>query len=522
MLQLHLQTHLQPQLSPQQIKIMKLIQLTYSAFEYRIYQEFEENTALEFISFFFSNNNITSFNIYSNFFLKYEFNFLSHLKSNKIFYKDFANDRYTSQYYFKKNYYSPFNNSYYLNYEEANKQLVLYNKKSLNSEHLYFDLIYSLYNNFTLYLQYQIETCNLNINNYIISNFIIGIIDINGYIIKTISQIKDKIHFFTGTQLSIKRIDFVLLNFIHKLDPCGVGSRNLKECLIIQINNKINSLPLSNIFNLAKEIINFSFENFYKKKFNKIKENFNISNNELKLAIYNILNFNPKPAILYPNQNVLHNLKYQIPDLLLRIYNGQLELTLNKRKIKKLTISNSYKHLLNSYKKKTFNNFLFLKTKVKSAKDFIDAVKKRDNTLILIMNVILYYQKDYFVSGNENKLRTMTLKDIAYFINMDISTISRVISNKFMVTPYKNLNIKELFSEGISNKYGELISTIVVKNLLNTIINSESKKYPLTDEKITIILKDKGYNVARRTISKYREKFYIPKYRLRKSLYVNK
>lgn len=452
MIQQTYQSHLQPQLSQQQIKIMKLIQLTSSEFEYYIYQEFEVNTALEFVNDSYSDS--TQYGAYVNPF-KYAYN------------------------------------SYF-----------------------------SSYPNFYEYLKCQLKKCKLHINNYIIALMISYSININGYININYYKIIDTITRITGQKISVKRINFILVNYIHKLLPCGVGSRNLKECLLIQIKNKMNIVPLSPFLNLSKKIIQFTFESFYKKNFYNIKEYFNISNYELKLAISNIGNFNHNPGFLYNHQNVFYNSKYIIPDFILRIYNGKLVLSLYKRNLIKFRISSSYKHIIKSYKKQSLfaNSLIYLKKQVNSAKSFIDAVTTREKILILIMNVLLYYQKIYFFSGQINNLRPMTFKDIAYYLNMDISTISRVISNKVMVTPYKNFLIKELFSEGISKKDGQYITTRQVKSILNKIINSESKKYPLTDEKITIILQYKGYNVARRTISKYRDKLHIPIYRLRKQI----
>ena len=309
-----------------------------------------------------------------------------------------------------------------------------------------------------------------------------------------------------------------VLKKIQDLDPPGVGARSLQECLLIQLNKKTNSKE--SIFNSIK-IIKSEFELFSKKKFTKLSEKLNLSDSELKAAINEISKLNPKPGGSITSEFSNNTI---IPDFILKIQDGELIVELNKRNSPELKLSNSYKDILEGYKNdpnksKSQNQAIqFLKQKLDSAKWFIEAVEQRYQTLFQTVNAIVTFQNDYFLSGEESDLKPMILKDIAEKINMDISTISRVANSKYIDTPYGVKLLKSFFSEGIKKDDGEDVSTIEIKKFLKDLIINENKKKPLTDQIISILLKEKGYNIARRTVAKYREQLDIPVARLRKSI----
>ena len=309
-----------------------------------------------------------------------------------------------------------------------------------------------------------------------------------------------------------------VLKLIQTLDPPGIGARSLKESLIIQLRKK--KKPKSETL-LAIEILEKYFDLFSKKNFSKLQEKFKISEIELKKAINVISKLNPKPGI-----STSYNLTANqiIPDFILTIEEGNIEVSLNNRNSPQLKISNSYKEMLEGYvnnnnKTKSDNDaILFIKQKLDSAQWFINAIEQRYQTLSLTINAIIDYQKEYFLTGDERKLKPMILKDIAEKIDMDISTISRVANSKYIDTPYGIKLLKTFFSEGFKNQDGENISSIEIKNILESLINKENKSNPITDEEISKLLKEKGYNVARRTVAKYREQLDIPISRMRKEL----
>ena len=309
-----------------------------------------------------------------------------------------------------------------------------------------------------------------------------------------------------------------VLKKIQDLDPPGVGARSLQECLLIQLNKKANSKE--SIFNSIK-IIESEFELFSKKKFTKLSEKLNLSDSELKAAINEISKLNPKPGGSITSEFSNNTI---IPDFILKIQDGELIVELNKRNSPELKLSNSYKDILEGYKNdpnksKSQNQAIqFLKQKLDSAKWFIEAVKQRYQTLFQTVNAIVTFQNDYFLSGEESDLKPMILKDIAEKINMDISTVSRVANSKYIDTPYGIKLLKSYFSEGMVNKDGDEISTIEIKKTLKLIIESEDKTKPLSDIELSENLSNKGYKVARRTVSKYREQLDIPVARLRKEL----
>ena len=347
--------------------------------------------------------------------------------------------------------------------------------------------------------------------------FLIGSIDESGYLRREIDDIIDDLA-FTQNIITTKDDILSVLKKIQDLDPPGVGARSLQECLLIQLTKKTSHKE--SILNSIK-IIESEFELFSKKKFSKLSEKLNLSDNDLKAAIDEISKLNPKPGGSITSEFSNNTI---IPDFILKIQDGELVVELNKRNSPELRLSNSYKNILEGYKNdpnksKSQNQAVqFLKQKLDSAKWFIEAVEQRYQTLFQTVNAIVTFQKDYFLSGEESDLKPMILKDIAEKINMDISTVSRVANSKYIDTPYGIKLLKNYFSEGMLNKDGDEISTIEIKKTLKQIIESEDKIKPLSDIELSEALSNKGYKVARRTVSKYREQLDLPVARLRKEL----
>ena len=287
-------------------------------------------------------------------------------------------------------------------------------------------------------------------------------------------------------------------------------------------NHSANIKKESKSRNLAIDILEKTFDQFVKKHYKKLLEKFNISEEELKEAISEISRLNPKPGNSYAGSSRIA--EQIVPDFTIRILDGKLDLTLNARNAPELHVSRAYNNMLKGYQessektKSQKDAILFIKQKLDAAKWFIDAIKQRQHTLLITMNSIMDYQYDYFLTGDERKLKPMILKDIADRIKMDVSTVSRVANSKYVSTPYGTKLIKEFFSESMKNIQGEDVSTREIKNILESVIGEENKKKPLTDEKLSVLLKEKGYPIARRTVAKYREQLDIPVARLRKEI----
>ena len=323
---------------------------------------------------------------------------------------------------------------------------------------------------------------------------------------------------FTQNIVANKNEVLSVLEKIHDLDPPGVGARSLQECLLIQLKKKNNSKEsIINSINLIEN----EFELFSKKKFSRISEKLNLSQEDLKLVIEEISRLNPKPGGSITSEFSNNTI---VPDFILSIEDGNFIVELNKRNSPELRLSNSYKNILEGYKndpKKTKSQnqaIQFLKQKLDSAKWFIEAIEQRHQTLFQTVNAIVNFQKEYFLTGEEKNLKPMILKDIAEIINMDISTVSRVANSKYIDTPYGIKLLKSYFSEGMKNMEGDEISTIEIKKILQEIVNDENKNKPLSDIELSEKLSEKGYKVARRTVSKYRENLDISVARLRKEL----
>ena len=473
MLNQKLQLKLSQKLSPQQIQLMKLIQLTTAELEQKVKNEIEENPALEHGS--------ESLDTDSN-------DFDSEIQSEDVNVDDYLSDE---------------NDDFSQNFYSTNEENNNFQTKSSPSFHQYLDN--------------QSRNLILNDKEKPLCEFLIGSIDESGYLRREVDDIIDDLAF---TQNIITNRDDVIsvLKKIQDLDPPGVGARSLQECLLIQLNKKTNQKE--SILNSIK-IIESEFELFSKKKFSKLSEKLNLSDNDLKESIDEISKLNPKPGGSISSEFSNNTI---IPDFILKIEEGELIVELNKRNSPELRLSNSYKNILEGYKNdpnksKSQNQAMqFLKQKLDSAKWFIEAVEQRYQTLFQTVDAIVTFQNDYFLSGEESDLKPMILKDIAEKINMDISTISRVANSKYIDTPYGIKLLKSYFSEGMKNKDGEDISTIEIKKTLKQIIDSEDKAKPLSDIELSKGLSEKGYKVARRTVSKYREQLDLPVARLRKEL----
>ena len=485
MLKQHLQFKLSQKLSPQQIQLMKLIQLPTQAFEQRLKQELEENPALEKgkekADDLEDNFDNTSDDIQDN----------DTINTDDINVDDYLSDDEVPDYRTQTSNYSA---------DDDEKNVP-----------------YASGTSFTQYLINQLNTFSLKEEQQEIAEFLVGSIDESGYIRRSVSDIMDDLAFTQNVYTTEEKIEDVL-KIVHQLDPAGVGARNLQECLLIQLKRKKRT-PENE---LAIAIIQKSFEQFSKKHYKKMMQKLSINKDQLKDAIVQIEHLNPKPGGTYSGNNRI--IEQVVPDFTIRIVDGELELTLNGRNAPELHVSGEYSNMLKGYKeskdksKSQKDAVLFIKQKLDAAKWFIDAIKQRQQTLFVTMSAIMHYQKEYFLTGDERKLKPMILKDIADEIDMDVSTVSRVANSKYVDTPYGTKLIKEFFSESMKNVEGEDVSTREIKKILEIVIEEENKNKPLTDEKLASILKEKGYPIARRTVAKYREQLDIPVARLRKKI----
>ncbi|GEC71973.1 RNA polymerase sigma-54 factor [Flavobacterium flevense] len=363
----------------------------------------------------------------------------------------------------------------------------------------------------------QLNTFILDDHEREIAEFLVGSIDDMGYIRRSIPDIVDDMAFTQGIYTDENMVER-MLQVIHQLEPSGVGARDLQECLLLQLKHKT---PTDSV-ELAADIIENQFDAFTKKHYDKLIQKYNISNEQLKKAIHEIEKLNPKPGGGFTGNNkVTENV---VPDFAIRIIDNELELSLNGRNAPSLHVSKDYQEMMQTYKDSRDKSnsqkeaVQFIKQKLDSAKWFIDAIKQRQETLFVTMNAIMHYQEEYFLDGDETKLKPMILKDIADIVGLDISTVSRVANSKYVETPYGTKLIKEFFSEAMKNDQGEDVSTLEIKKILQNIIEEEDKKKPLPDDQLAELLKDKGYPIARRTIAKYREQLDIPVARMRKKI----
>tara|TARA_B100001175_G_scaffold131413_1_gene111671 strand:- start:1731 stop:3185 length:1455 start_codon:yes stop_codon:yes gene_type:complete len=484
MLKQYLNFKISQKLSPQQIQLMKLVQLPTQAFEERIKQELEENLALE------RGKDDTTEDLeerYSN----DDFDDNTQINTEDINVDDYLSDDEIPDYRLHANNYSS---------DQDDKSIP-----------------YASGSSFTQQLTDQLNTYRLEEQDYLIAKFLIGSIDDSGYMRRPLLDLTDDLAFTQNIYTDVETIEKIL-KVVQQLDPAGVGARDLQECLLIQLQRKAQTPKTE----LAVLIVEKTFEKFTKKHYLKLQKKFNITENQLKDAIQEIERLNPKPGSSFSNN--LQSVEHVVPDFTIKIVDGELSLTLNARNAPELHISKSYNEMLLGYKaskeksKAQKEAAQFIKQKLDAAKWFIDAIRQRQQTLYVTMSAIMQYQKAYFLSGDDEQLRPMILKDIADEIEMDISTVSRVANSKYVNTPYGTKLIKEFFSESMTNDQGEEVSTKEIKSILKTVIIEEDKKKPLTDEKLAKILKEKGYPIARRTVAKYREQLEFPVARLRKEI----
>jgi RNA polymerase sigma-54 factor len=368
-------------------------------------------------------------------------------------------------------------------------------------------------------LEAQLGLRELTDKQKILGEYILGNIDEDGYLRRELVNIVDDLAFLQNITTTEQELEEVLA-VIQDLEPAGVGARSLRECLLLQIEKKDHSQPQ---VELSHKILDEYFEEFAKRHYDKIVSRLGIKENELKAAIDEILLLSPKPGGGF-GDSFIKNAHQIIPDFILEIGEDSFDLHLNSRNLPELRLSKSYNELLQTYsrdkgqKKEMKDAVMFVKQKIDSAKWFIDAIKQRQNTLLLTMNAILKYQEDYFIDGDETRLKPMILKDVAEMTGLDISTVSRVANSKYIQTHFGIFPLKFFFSEGLQTDSGEEVSTREIKRILQDCIDNEGKRRPLTDERLTEILQEKGYQIARRTVAKYREQLNIRVARLRKEI----
>ncbi len=374
---------------------------------------------------------------------------------------------------------------------------------------------YTLFEN----LQTQLSYIKLTEKETIIGNQLIGSIDQDGYLRRDLQAISNDLAFTQNVEASLDELEGILAK-IQNFEPAGVGARNLRECLLLQIKYKQEE---SETREFAQSILDKYFEEFTKKHYTRILQRTNKSEEALKDAVEMITKLNPKPGGS-SNATATTNIQYLVPDFILTNENGEMVVNLNARNAPELRMSSSYSEMFDAYAKgdkkdkELKKTVSFVKQKLDSAKWFIDAIRQRQLTLLNTMRTIVEIQRNYFEDGDETNLRPMILKDVADKIEMDISTVSRVVSSKAVQTEFGIYPLKYFFSEGIATESGEEVSSREVKSVLKEIIEGENKVKPLSDEKIVAIINEKGYNLARRTVAKYREQLNIPVARLRKQL----
>lgn len=494
MLNQKLQQKLLQKLSPQQIMLMKLLQIPTMALEQRIKQEVEENPALEEL-------------------LEAEDN----IQADEIDNKDDENDADDLNPEDVNNPDEEFDLSDYMDDDEyipAYKMAT--NNTSSDDEQKQAPFVSGT--SFHEFLLSQLGLRDLSEQQIVIAKTIIGNLDDAGYLQREISAIVDDLAFSQNFMTTKEEVAEVL-SVVQDLDPPGLGARDLKECLLLQLKRLEQTIPVQNAIMLLEKYFNA----FIKKHYDKILKKTKIGKEGLKEAIDEIIQLNPKPGNTMGETDRSNH--YVIPDFIIHNKDGDLELSLNNRYTPELRVNRTYMDMLETYSGNRGNNntqrkeaVMFIKQKIDSARWFIDAIRQRQNTLYLTMKAIMDYQKAYFSEGDETLLKPMILKDIAEIVDLDISTVSRVANSKYVQTPFGTFLLKSFFSESMQTESGEEVSTREIKKILSNCIEAEDKTKPLTDDQLTDILKEKGYNIARRTVAKYREQLKIPVARLRKEL----
>lgn len=485
MLKQKLQQKLLQKLSPQQIQMIKLLEIPAVQLEQRIKKELEENPVLEEGA---------------------------DEEIDKQEEEDIVDDTFEDNT-------EEFSLSDYLDEDDTPSYKLTTSNYSKDDERNA-EIPFSVGSSFHEHLKSQMGLQSLTVEEEELAKYIIGNIDEDGYLRRKPESIVDDLAFLQNIKTSEEEL-LNILRIVQDFEPPGVGARDLQECLLLQIERKDQDDPVKK---RAREILKYYFQEFTKKHYEKIEERLNLADGELKEAIDEILKLNPKPggSVNDPHSKLFHQI---VPDFVLENRDGKFELLLNSKNVPDLRVSRTYAEMLKSFKaqkdkpsKNEKEAISFVKQKLDSAKWFIDAIRQRQATLLITMNAILSYQEEYFNEGDETKLKPMILKDIAEMTGMDISTISRVANSKYIQTHFGIFPLKYFFSEGMHKESGEEVSTREIKTILMECIDKEDKKKPLNDEKLGAILKEKGYQIARRTVAKYREQLKISVARLRKEL----
>ena len=482
MLKQRLQQKLLQKLSPQQIQMIKLLEIPAIQLEQRIKKELEENPVLE----------------------------------------EGSEDPYGDQEEVKEEQQTDQQDEFSLEDYMQDDEIPSYRLSTQNysTDTKREEIPFTMGSSFKELLKGQLGLRKLTEQQEILAEYILGNIDDDGYLRRELEAIADDLAFSVGLETSYEDLHRVLM-IIQEFDPAGVGARSLQECLLLQIARKENRDPVTE---LAHKILKNHFDEFTNKHYDKIIQRLSISEEQLKAALEEILRLNPKPggSVGDSQGKSFHHI---VPDFILEENEGELQLYLNSNNVPELRVSRTYSDMFESYtankasaSRDEKDAITFVKQKLDSAKWFIDAIKQRQNTMLHTMNAILAYQKDYFYEGDETRMRPMILKDIADITNLDISTISRVVNSKYIQTHFGIYPLKYFFSEGMQTDSGEEVSTREIKKILQDCIDNEDKRKPLTDDRLSAILNEKGYQIARRTVAKYREQLGLPVARLRKEL----
>jgi len=496
MLKQSLQQKLLQKLSPQQIQLIKLLEIPTIQLEQRIKKEMEENPVLEEGSED-SDEPLSEYDDDSNF-----------DDDDDVPEKETNDDKQDE-----------FSLEDYIADEDDDVPSYKLSANNYSKDDKKAEIPFSVNVTFQEHLESQLGLKVMSDRQMILATYILGNVDDDGYLRREIDAIADDLAFAQNITTDEKEL-LAILEIIQGLDPAGVGARTLQECLLLQIKRKNKN----KITKCAYHILQDYFDEFTKKHYDKIISRLSILESDLKDAIDEILKLNPKPGGSFADSSG-KSAEHIIPDFILDVADGTIQLQLNSRNAPELRVNRSYADLLENYSTNKKNQtrqqkeaVTFVKQKLDSAKWFIDAIKQRQNTLLLTMNAIIEFQREYFIEGDDTQLRPMILKDIAEKTGLDISTISRVANSKYIQTHFGIFALKYFFSEGMQTDSGEEVSTREIKKILKDCIDVESKRRPLTDEKLAKILQTKGYQIARRTVAKYREQLNIPVARLRKEL----
>ncbi len=496
MLKQQLSQKLLQKLSPQQIQFIKLLQLSTQDFEQRVEQEMIENPALE--------NGKDADDA--------DFNQTEAENTKEDDFEDIDSEVEKEDVFDDGDL---FDLDEYMGGDSDNDGFHLYEESGSDDERK--ELPIASTSSFHEQLLEQIQASMHDEHEAVLAEQIIGSIEEDGYLRRPLGAIVNDLAFSMNVETTVEELEKVL-HKIQSLEPAGIAARTLQECLLLQLKRKDKVLHPE--VTLAIRIINDFFEDFTKKHYEKMLRQLKVKDEDFREAVTLITKLNPKPGDSGTNIKT----QYIVPDFIIVDTDSKLEIVLNSRNAPDLRVSRTYLDTLKSYDRNQSNNkqiketVQFIKQKLDGAKWFIDSIKQRQNTLLLTMNAILKYQYDYFLTGDETKLKPMILKDIADEVGLDVSTVSRVANSKYVQTDFGIISLKFFFSEGITTDDGEEVSNREVKKILQDAIEGEDKNKPLPDERLMEILKEKGYNIARRTVAKYREQLNIPVARLRKQI----